>query len=169
MTSDGFGMKLKTISIHVKTMRARKSDRGGGGRQRTASIKLDEDRCKWTRIQRNPPPPDVRLHACTLTLQHWAMCVSSYGEEAHIASTWSGLEYTPSPSCVHPPVTDTNLSFLCFTSLPRCAGEGRLMSSSEGLREWYGGWGGSGCGSGQLQADIKDAQMAQLLSDMRNG
>lgn len=104
---------------------ARKSDWGKEGR-RTACIKLDEDHCKWTQAQRTlllpicafactPTHTNTHTHAATLSHVH-------LGDEAHFASTWSALAYTPSPSCVHPLITDTDLSFLCFTSPSLCRG-----------------------------------------------
>lgn len=59
------------------------------------------------------------------------MCVSSLGDEAHFAS----LHFLLPPAV-----------FILQSPLPRCVGEGPLMSSSEGLREGYEGGGGRGCG-----------------------
>lgn len=68
------------------------------------------------------------------------------------------------------------LFFLCFTFLPRCVGEGPVMSSSEGLREWYEGCGGGRptqvwyqCTNGSTTVWYEKWPTAEMLNKLRPG
>lgn len=72
-----------------------------------ASIKLGQDHCKRTQSQRTLlllKCVRVRTQTDThaRTLQESAMCISSLGEEARYASTWSTFAYTPSHGLCSP-------------------------------------------------------------------
>lgn len=74
----------------------------------------------------NTDPKDSPFCVCFLLVSaHSAILSHVHLEEEELfSSTWPALAQTPSHSCVQPLITDTNLSFPFFNSLPRCAGEG---------------------------------------------